>query len=311
MTPPADNGDSGHLSPDDAFTLLGNETRIDILQALWEAYDPYADENAVPFSDLYDRVAIEDTGNFNYHLGKLVGHFITATDAGYELRPPGFRVVRAIIAGTATEDPTLEPTSANVSCIRCGGPAEVSYRNGTTVVRCTECEGFWSRRRGEILAFSLPPGGLRDRPVDDVLDATIVYTLNRVATMSDNVCPDCGGTVDASLTVCPDHDAEQGICEACNEHFLGIITHVCTACKNAFRTPSWEPLTNHPDVVAFYSDHDINHRHNSWEAICRCFGWEEHLLSPDPPRLQVTIQAADDELRATLDETGAVTQVER
>lgn len=33
----------------EAFSLLANETRIAILLALWDAYDPYAVENSVPY----------------------------------------------------------------------------------------------------------------------------------------------------------------------------------------------------------------------------------------------------------------------
>lgn len=36
----------------EAFSLLANETRIAILLALWDAYDPYAVENSVPYSTL-------------------------------------------------------------------------------------------------------------------------------------------------------------------------------------------------------------------------------------------------------------------
>ena len=46
MTHSPDGGEPFRLSPDKAFTLLGNGTRIEILQALWETYDPHVDENA-------------------------------------------------------------------------------------------------------------------------------------------------------------------------------------------------------------------------------------------------------------------------
>lgn len=310
MPPPLDEGESTHLSPDEAFTLVGDETRIEILQVLWEAHDPFGDDKGVSFSDLYDRVGIGDTGNFNYHLGRLVGHYVVETDDGYELAGPGYRIIRAIIAGTATEDPSLTPTPVDVSCLRCNGPVEISYEDGTAWVRCTECEGFFSQRKGEILAFALPPEGLHGRDPDEILDATIVYTLHRVTMMNDGVCPDCGGTVDASLKVCDDHDTE-GICDTCGTHFLGIITYVCNSCKTAFQAPSWERLTDHPDIVTYYLDHGIDHVHNSWESIRRCFEWREELLTEDPPKLQVTVPVEGDELHAILDETGAVVEIQR
>lgn len=57
-------GESTARPPDSVFGLLGDETRLDILQALWEQYDPTATDNAVAFSELFDRVDVADTGNF-------------------------------------------------------------------------------------------------------------------------------------------------------------------------------------------------------------------------------------------------------
>lgn len=309
MAPQSDDGGLSGLAPEDAFNLLGAETRIGILQALWEAYDPYADNNSVPFSDLYDGVEIDDTGNFNYHLGKLTGHFVRQTDDGYELTGPGFRIVRAVIAGTATEDPTLAPTGVDVSCLRCHGPVEVSYEDRMTWVRCTECEGVWGHREGDILGFGLPPRGIQNRTPEEILDASIGYTIHRKEVLRHGVCPDCGGTVDTSLTVCEDHDASDGLCETCDFYFVGTITHVCNSCKQFFRAPSWDPLHHHPALIAFYHEHGVNHVPHSWDGMRRSFEWREELRSTEPPRLGVTVPYEGDELHATIDETGTVVDV--
>lgn len=75
MATAADEGGAG-LSPDDAFGLLGNETRLAILQALGDAADPLS------FSELRDRVWVSDSGQFNYHLDQLTGPFVGQTDEG-------------------------------------------------------------------------------------------------------------------------------------------------------------------------------------------------------------------------------------
>ncbi|NIS32577.1 MAG: helix-turn-helix domain-containing protein, partial [Actinobacteria bacterium] len=59
--------DAGFMAPDAAYGLLGSEPRIGILQALGEADRP------VTFSELKERVDVDDSGRFNYHLSKLEG----------------------------------------------------------------------------------------------------------------------------------------------------------------------------------------------------------------------------------------------
>ena len=49
---------AGAVGPEttEAFGLLANETRLAIMLALWEAYDPHAEDNAVGFTELRGRV---------------------------------------------------------------------------------------------------------------------------------------------------------------------------------------------------------------------------------------------------------------
>jgi hypothetical protein len=310
MTPRPDGGEEpvAAIPPDDAFALLGDATRIAILRALWAAYDPYAADNAVPFSALCDRVGADDTGNFNYHLGRLTGHFVRRTDEGYELAAPGFRVVRAIVAGAATGDPTLPPSSVDATCRRCGSPIEIDHEDGTTWARCTGCEGYWPRRGGEIFGFGLPPEGLRDRDPDAILRATIAYSIRRFETMTAGVCPECGGPVDASLAVCDDHD-DDAVCDACGSRFVGVLTMVCTACKFPWRSPAYAAVSHHPAVVAFYYDRGVRHVPGTWAAIDRGLDWDETVVATDPPSLRVAVAHDGDRLDLTLDETGTVVDV--
>jgi hypothetical protein len=76
--------DTETLPPDRALALLGNETRIAILRAIASA-----DEERVPFSTLRERVGVDDSGQFNYHLNKLAGRYVRRTADGYALRQAG------------------------------------------------------------------------------------------------------------------------------------------------------------------------------------------------------------------------------
>jgi DNA-binding transcriptional ArsR family regulator len=41
---PTGEGSSPDCAPDEAFALLGDETRIAILRALWEVHEPFGDD---------------------------------------------------------------------------------------------------------------------------------------------------------------------------------------------------------------------------------------------------------------------------
>lgn len=295
--------------PDSVFGLLGDETRLGILQALWDRYDPDATDNAVTFSELFDRVDVTDTGNFNYHLGRLTGHFVRRTEAGYELAAPGFKVVRAVVAGGVTGNPELASSPVDATCARCGEQIAISYEDGTTWARCTTCEGYWPQRGGELFGFSLPPAGLRHRDSNEILGATIVYSIHRFETMNQGVCPECGGPVDASLSVCADHDTDNGVCDACNSSFLGVVRFVCTSCKFDWRSPSYAIVSHHPALVAFYYDHGVEHVPATWEAIDRGLRWREELVSTEPVSLRVTAHHGEHRIDFLLDETATVVDV--
>jgi len=84
---------------------LGNETRVQILRELGDAGEPLA------FSTLYDRVDVTDSSQYNYHLDKLLGHFVHRVDGEYALARPGERIVEAIRSGAVIGDPEIGRTT--------------------------------------------------------------------------------------------------------------------------------------------------------------------------------------------------------
>lgn len=82
-----------HPTVSDAFDVLGNDTRLAILFALWDASDHGVSADGLSFSELRKHVDIADSGRFNYHLDKLTDRFIERTDDGYVLRRAGDSLV--------------------------------------------------------------------------------------------------------------------------------------------------------------------------------------------------------------------------
>jgi len=112
---PADATDLA--DPTDALSVLADETRLSILQALADADDP------LPFSRLRERAGVSDSGRFSYHLRQLCEYFVRDTPEGYELGHAGARVIDATSA--ASGDAAAGPGAASIDaptdeCPVCG-----------------------------------------------------------------------------------------------------------------------------------------------------------------------------------------------
>lgn len=300
-------GSGDTLAPADAFSLLGNELRMAILRALWEASDPLSTDDAVGFSELYRLVGADDSGKFNYHLEKLVGHFAQRSDDGYELTTAGEVIVQAVIAGSATRNPTIEATAVDDTCIVCGAPVQVAYEAGYLMVTCTDCEGFWAHEDGTgiIGRMNLPPAGLAKWDVTELLDVSVAYLLRSAELAFDGICPVCTSPVEVTLDVCHEHHLADGsICAACDRHFMTQVTLVCPTCKDTFRAPYFGPLLIQPQTTAFLLDHGIEHFHNSSETFHIGQSCSERILTDDPLTVELTLTIDDEELVAHLTEDG-------
>lgn len=301
----------GGLTPSEAFSILGNETRIAILQALWECR-----EGPATFSELREAVGV-DKGNFNYHLGKLE-HFVRGVEDGYELRETGKQVMRAVLAGVITEDPRLEPVEADRTCPFCGSPIELRYRDEHINVRCRNCAGVLGGDLpdGSFMHYVFPPAGLADRSLPEVVEAAHVLFEAQVATMLQGVCPECTGRTKTTVTVCSDHEiSPEGTCETCDSVPEIWATFTCKNCSFVRRSVLW--------LVALYHPATISALYDRWEfdtflSLQRLF-WSnpayvarisETVTSNDPLRLRVSFPTDEDDLALTFDEELRVCNVE-
>lgn len=305
----------------EAFALLGNETRLSILLALWDAYDPHGGENAVPFSEVFERIEYDDPGNLRYHLEKLEGQFLRqhTERGGYELRETGLKLVQSVIAGAGVTDATRESAEIDRSCPFCDAPTAIQYRDGLVIHACTECEGPTpeaSDIEGFLSATPFDPAGLADRSPEELRAASQVAALRGSRSLFDGLCPACSGPVDSWLDCCPDHDAS-GICADCGKRFVAWARFQCRVCKNHSVASPKGLVLFLPKVISFYDDHgeSIRVRADDFERATRVFDMmdahELTLVSTDPPRVAVTATQGDDEVRVTFDETVRVVDVER
>lgn len=135
-----------------AFNTLGNDLRIGILRALWNA-----PEFSLSFSELRRAVGARDSGTFSYHLSELQDHFVAETDAGYELQYPGHRVLDAIESGVFHEQASIGPVELDTDCRQCG--ERLTFEYGTDFIARVHCSGCGNR----ALEWPFDPGGITDR----------------------------------------------------------------------------------------------------------------------------------------------------
>jgi hypothetical protein len=305
----------------EAFALLGDETRLAILLALWEAYDPAADDNVVSFSALFDRIDYDNAGNFSYHLDQLDGQFIRKrTDPeGYELRDTGLALVKTIIAGAGVADISLDPVEIDRPCSLCGATTTVSYEDGVLYQTCTDCEGITSDPDlpdGYLNATPFHPAGLTDRSPAELVAAAEVAAYRHIHTLVEGICSACSGPVDASLETCSDHDSE-GVCETCGRAHAFWARFQCRVCKDHHVTTPAVLSVFYPATIAFYYDHGVAPRWHArdFEGLRQVGVHEvEHemaLVAEESPRVEVVVVLDGDELALTFDETAAVIGVDR
>jgi hypothetical protein len=283
------------LPPADAFAIVGNETRLHILEALWAADRPAA------FSELRRSVGMRDSAQFNYHLDKLRGQFVRKTDHGYEFRQAGKAVVRAVLAGTYNQDPELEPFPVEGSCVACGGGLQASYRDEAFLIMCTECD----RPHG---TYPFPPGGLEDRDREEVLSAFNQRARHLSCLTADGVCPECNGRVTTEVIPADELDREG---HPISEQEV-LVIHACQRCNNHIVSTVGLALLDDAEIVSFYRDHGIDLNTVRFWTLEWCIS--DHyteVLSRDPWRLRVTVPLGDEELRVTVDGDLAVQHTER
>ncbi|WP_435347833.1 DUF7351 domain-containing protein [Haloarchaeobius sp. HRN-SO-5] len=278
------------VSPAEAFSVVGNETRLSILEALWRA-----EERPVRFSELRETVGMRDSAQFNYHLQQLTDQFVVNTDGGYDLRYAGKKVVRAVIAGEFNQNPKWGPHEIDGDCVSCGAALVATYADETITIDCTDC----GHPHGE---YPFPPGGLTDRDREEVMQAFDQRVRHLHCLAADGVCPECSGKMTSHVG----HDDD-----CCIGSDLRI-EHVCQQCGHSLCSAIGLVLLDQSDVVHFHRDHDVDLNSRPYWTLPWCVSDHQTTVhSVEPLDVTVAIGLGGEELRVTIDDDLQVEDVDR
>jgi hypothetical protein len=303
------SGEGTALPPDEAFVVLGSEMRLEMLQTLGAA------DGALAFSELRDRLGNPDSGQFTYHLNKLVGHFASHDADGYEIRRAGERVLEAVLSGAVTDSPVVDSTLVDRACQYCGSPVGITYREEQLTVFCTGCEGIYGELadadgHGHLGTLFLPPAGLDNRTADEMLQAAYVWGELTAMASACGVCPRCSGVLTESVSICEDHDPVGAACGTCDERYAIGIHFECTNCTYDRGGAFGVKLLADTALLAFLTARGINPVNpSSQAAIGAMMDYDEEVLSVDPFSARFTFTAEGDSCTLVVDDELSVTDV--
>lgn len=274
-------------SPEEAFGLLSNDLRVRIVRALGEAGE------RLSFSTLREAMGERDSGKFNYHLGKLTGHFVTKDEDGYSLSLAGTQMYGAIQSGAYTANASLDPFEFGGPCPLCGSDVLVAeYADEKAKLYCPNCEEW----RNE---FSFPPASLDQYTRDELPYAFDRWMHATVLKVLQGFCSNCGGRIDGHL---------ERVQTDSPIHVRAVFE--CGRCGDKLTAAAMLPALFHPVTVSFYEDLGIDVLNGpSWRYFDAETNITVDVASDDPLTARISIEFTDGELVATIGPEGTAENV--
>ncbi|NHN40885.1 helix-turn-helix transcriptional regulator [Halorubellus sp. JP-L1] len=254
---PDGNERSGGANDGDSFGRLANATRLEIVDAL------ATDETPLDYTALFERVSVDDSGQFNYHLRQLVGEYVRKTDEGYLLDQAGLRAANVIASSSLELGANRQFQRIDSRCGACGSDGvDIGYRAGEGVVRCPDCERRLTR-------FDFPPAAVETYAPAAFADAFAQRTRSYIGLADDGVCPFCAHSM--STEVEPS--------AATHPDAVPVVGR-CSACPAGIRAPVGLVLSNRPRIQSLVADSGVPFRETPF--------WEFEWCTFDAPVIRKT-----------------------
>jgi len=282
--------------PEGVFSALGDETRLRILLELAVVANERGVGAGLSFSELRQRVGVEDSGRFNYHLDKLSGSFVTKRDGQYVPLGPTMEVASAVYAGTYSSETGEHSTESDWTCPECGDRLLLWYTGELLFLRCERDDGY-------LLAYGMPPGAFEGRSLEELAAVTYRRVMSEVNTARQGVCPQCWGHTSVSYPVDPEAPPQL--------HAAGDAVQtrlVCSRCWLRYHVPLRAVVASTPTVRSLLRRNGLDPVRASvtGQAGDTTLNWAVSVDRAEPVRASVRFELGTDEVAVDLDEDARI-----
>ncbi len=277
------------LTPEESFECLAHEVRMQTVRVLDE-------QGPLAHGELRERVGVDDSGRFNYHLQKLDGQFVRKGEEGYELTAAGRRVVGAVVSGSFTSDLEGKEVPSEAECFRCGGTLATHLEKGGANMTCMDC--------GQRLnSVDIPPRVLEGCATADLHGLVDRWVKRRVSSVEYGFCHRCDGPVEDQLVLATGPETPRWLDDLPVE---AAVHQRCSRCGVEYHALVPGIAVLHPAAMGFHYDHGVDVRKTPMADLDWLQMGVTAVESTDPLVVSVPMALDDETLVLEFDEEMAL-----
>lgn len=273
----------------DAFALVGNEIRAEIIRVLGDARVAARVQPVLTFTELRERIDPDvRSSRFNYHLQKLVGVYVTSTEDGYRMRNEGRVLYQTLRAGTFNPQRTTSIGDAGFDCYFCDTRVGATIDEGAVQIQCPDCDYLYG-------LSGAPPGAVEDEAVD--LDQVERFYHHRHLAFARGLCITCGN--EPGIEFLPG----DAFPYADPERSELYVYRGCENCGDQRHLSLGTALLPTPVLVEFCRDHGVDVLDTPlWELEFAATDRGVTIHSRDPWEVSLAVEYDDETLELVVDD---------
>lgn len=280
---------SGGDTAVDAFSVVGNPVRAEIVRALGDARVEAGAPPVVSFSELRSRTDVDvDSSRFNYHLKRLLGRYVASVEDGYRMRAQGRELYQALRAGAFEASEDVDDVDAGFDCHYCGAGVAASVADDVVVVECPGCGHGYGHA-------GAPPGAVADGAVD--FEQVAAFYHHRHLAFARGVCVTCGSSLETEFRLAaaaPYADPERRV--------LSVYRY-CEHCGDQRHLTLGTAVLPKPAVVSFCREHGVDVLSTPlWELAFAATDRGVTVHSTDPWEASLVVEYDGDTLELVVDD---------